>query len=69
MPLDDASAKARLEMICGAETVNHGPGALDELLKVSDGDLRKGTVVRVPANAQLMRQQSCTCKMPSASLA
>lgn len=40
-PLDESNARARLEEIAKAEGVEVEDGAIDSLIRVSDGDLRK----------------------------
>ncbi|CAJ0908276.1 1979_t:CDS:2 [Entrophospora sp. SA101] len=40
-PLDISSAKKRIEHICENENINYDPKAIDEILKISNGDLRK----------------------------
>lgn len=40
-PLDSSNALARLQAICENEKVPHEPGALEALIQISDGDLRK----------------------------
>ncbi|TPX34083.1 hypothetical protein SmJEL517_g03270 [Synchytrium microbalum] len=40
-PLDPSSTRGRLEHICEAEGVNYKPEAIDALITVSEGDLRK----------------------------
>jgi replication factor C subunit 2/4 len=40
-PLDTTSTRSRLEHICNTESIAYTPEALDSLIKVSDGDLRR----------------------------
>lgn len=40
-PLDSSNALVRLQSICDSEGVKHQPGALEALISISDGDLRK----------------------------
>jgi replication factor C subunit 2/4 len=40
-PLDQVNTKTRLEYICEKEGVHYAEGALDALIKVSEGDLRR----------------------------
>lgn len=40
-PLDSDNAKTRLEQIAELEGVKYGPGVIDALIQVSDGDLRR----------------------------
>lgn len=57
-PLDEGSARGRLEMIAEKEGVAYEDGVLDTLIRVSDGDLRKA-ITYLQSAARLHNPAPC----------
>ncbi|CAH1766868.1 14995_t:CDS:2, partial [Entrophospora sp. SA101] len=58
-PLDISSAKKRIEHICENENINYDPKAIDEILKISNGDLRK-SIMFLQSAARLHQNERIT---------
>ncbi|CAG8549337.1 9150_t:CDS:2 [Diversispora eburnea] len=64
-PLDASSSKSRLEMICTKEGMNCDSQTLDELVRISNGDLRTAITYLQTANT-LFKNEMVTLKFPNA---
>ncbi|CAJ0762067.1 5012_t:CDS:2, partial [Entrophospora sp. SA101] len=58
-PLDISSAKKQIEHICENENINYDPKAIDEILKISNGNLRK-SIMFLQSAARLHQNERIT---------
>ncbi|RIB22852.1 P-loop containing nucleoside triphosphate hydrolase protein [Gigaspora rosea] len=58
-PLDISNTTSRLKMICEQEAVNYSPQTLEELAKLSEGDLRKA-IMYLQSASKLHKKEMIT---------
>ncbi|CAG8632760.1 11408_t:CDS:2 [Gigaspora margarita] len=58
-PLDISNTTSRLKMICEQEAVNYNPQTLEELAKLSEGDLRKA-IMYLQSASKLHKKEMIT---------